>query len=374
MLDGKICNFMKEPINKALNTKYMIQQQILSLADKYQERTEKLAKIYHILSEIKEIDVGTAPKDLVWKDGKISLFRYQRSTPATIKTPLLICYALVNKQDMMDLQPDRSVIRKFLDLGLDVYIIDWGYVTRADRYTSMDDYINGYLNGCVEYIRRTHQIGKINLLGVCQGGTFSVIYAAIHPEKIKNLVVMVAPIDFSSKEGLLFQWSTYLNVDEIIENNGGIMPGELLNVGFDMLKPMSKLRKYTSVVDMMDDEDKLMNFLRMEKWVANSPDQAGECFKQFIKDLYQENKLIKNELVVGNHKVNMKNITMPILNIYAESDHLVPPPCSIPLDKYVGSKDVQTYKFPGGHIGVFVGARSQKELAPTIVNWLKERD
>ncbi|GAB4124468.1 MAG: class III poly(R)-hydroxyalkanoic acid synthase subunit PhaC [Raineya sp.] len=361
-------------INKYLKNKNMLQEQILSLSEKYQERTEKLAQSYQTLYGIKEIDIATAPKDLVWKDGKISLFRYKRETPATIKTPLLISYALVNKQDMMDLQPDKSVIRKFLNLGLDVYIIDWGYVTRADRYTSMDDYINGYIDGCVNYIRQTHQIQKINLLGVCQGGTFSTIYASINPDKIKNLIVMVAPIDFSNKEGLLFQWATYLDVDKMIENNGGIMPGELLNVGFDMLKPMSKLRKYTSVIDMMDDEAKLMNFLRMEKWVANSPDQAGECFKQFIKDLYQENKLIKGELVVGKHKVNLKNLTMPILNIYAEADHLVPPPCSIPLEKHVGSKDVKTYKFPGGHIGVFVGARSQNELSPTIVNWLKERD
>ncbi|MDX1904640.1 MAG: class III poly(R)-hydroxyalkanoic acid synthase subunit PhaC [Thermonemataceae bacterium] len=366
--------FFTKLIDEILNLSLMLPKEILSVTEKYTERTEKLAQSYQTLYGVEEIDIATTPKDLVWKDGKISLYRYKRDKKATIKTPLLICYALVNTEDMMDLQADRSVIRKFLDLGLDVYIINWGYVSRADRYTTMDDYINGYLGACVDFIRKEHNIQKINLLGVCQGGTFSLIYSAIHPEKIKNLITMVTPVDFSNKEGLLFQWSEFLDVDAIIENNGGVMPGDLLNISFDMLKPMAKIRKYTNVVDIMDDEDKLMNFLRMEKWVANSPDQAGECFKQFIKDLYQGNKLIKGELSVGKYKVSLDKITMPVLNIYAEADHLVPPPCSIPLEKHIPSKDVQTYKFPGGHIGVFVGARSQNELSPTIVKWLSDRD
>ena len=351
-----------------------MKEKIIQQAEKYAEKANKVFQSYQTLSEINEIDIATTPKEKVWNDGKITLYHYKREGKAKLKTPLLIAYALVNKQDMMDLQPDRSIIRKLLELGLDIYIIDWGYVSRADRYTSMDDYINGYMDSCVDFVREQHGLDKINLLGVCQGGTFSTIYSATHPEKIKNLITMVTPIDFSPKEGLLFRWSKDMNVDELVENNGGIIPGEFLNLGFEMLKPMAKIRKYTGVVDIMDDRDKVLNFLRMEKWVSDSPDQAGACFRQFIKDLYQQNKLIKGELVVGPYQVNLKNITMPLLNIYAASDHLVPPACSIPFEKYVGSKDVKTYEFPGGHIGVFVGARSQSELSPTIFDWLKERD
>ena len=88
----------------------------------------------------------------------------------------------------------------------------------------------------------------------------------------------------------------------------------------------------------------------------------------------QHNKLIKGELVVGEHKVDLKNLTMPLLNIYAMYDHLVPPSATIPLNDYVGSKDKTIYKFEGGHIGVFVGGKSQKELSPAVSKWLKERD
>ncbi|MGD1842196.1 MAG: class III poly(R)-hydroxyalkanoic acid synthase subunit PhaC [Thermonemataceae bacterium] len=346
----------------------------IEATEQYIDKAEKLMEGYQTLSEIEEIDVATSPKEEVWRDGKIVLYKYKRERPATVSTPLLITYALVNRQDMMDLQPDRSLIRKFIDLGLEIYMIDWGYVTRADRYTSMDDYINHYLGSCVDYVRQAHQLDKINLLGVCQGGTFSVIYTSLYPEKIKNLITMVAPIDFSPNDGLLFRWARDMDVDALVDNSGGIISGDFLNAGFDMLKPLAKMRKYTNLADMMDSKNKLLNFLRMEKWVADSPDQAGECFRQFIKEFYQENRLVEGNFKLNGEAVLLKNITMPLLNIYAAADHIVPPACTIPLEKHVSSKDVQTYEFPGGHIGVFVGSRSQKELSPTIVDWLKKRD
>ena len=112
----------------------------------------------------------------------------------------------------------------------------------------------------------------------------------------------------------------------------------------------------------------------MEKWIFDSPGQAGECLRQFIKECYQDNKLVKGELRLGEHTADLSNITMPLLNIYASADHLVPPAATKPLNDLVGSQDKTLYEFQGGHIGVFVGSRSQKELAPAIADWLKKRD
>ena len=336
------------------------------------ETTNKIIAGYQTIQQIDEVEVATAPKEIVWQEGKIKLYRFS-TEPGSEKrsgTPLLIVYALVNRSDMMDLQPDRSIIRNLLQHGQDVYLIDWGYATRADRYTTLDDYINGSVDDMVNFILKTHKISKLNLLGVCQGGTFSLIYSALHPEKVNKLVTMVTPVDFSTEDGLLFKWSRSLDIDALVDGFGGVIPGEFLNFGFDQLKPMGKVRKVGNLISILDDKDKLLNYLRMEKWIADSPNQAGEAYRQFIKDLYQQNKLIKGELVVGS-KVDLKNITMPLLNIYATEDHLVPPSASIPLNDFVGSKDKTLYKFPGGHIGVFVGSRSQKELAPAINKWLK---
>lgn len=337
------------------------------------EASAKMVTGYDNLLKIDEVDVATTPKELVYRVDKVALYRYTRETPAKFATPIVISYALVNRHDMLDIQPDRSFVRNLLAQGFDVYIIDWGYPTKADKYVTLDDYVNWFLNDIVDFVRKNNGVEKVNLMGICQGGTISIIYSSLHNDKIKNLVTLVTPVDFSTNDGLLFRWSKNINFDRLVDTYGAI-PGEFLNNGFSMLKPMMKVNKYMGVLDMMQDKEKVLNFLRMEKWINDSPDQAGECFRQFMKDLYQGNKLIKGELVVGNQKVSLKNVTMPVMNIYAAEDHLVPPAATIPFNDHVGTKDNELYKFPGGHIGVFVGARSQKELAPAVAKFLGNRD
>jgi polyhydroxyalkanoate synthase len=344
-----------------------------ALIDDVIETQKKIAKSYDTLKAIEEIDIATAPKELVWQDGKIKLYRYKRETPATIKTPILISYALVNTYKMMDIQPDRSFIRNLLNLGADIYLADWGYPTQADKYVTMDDYINEYIMDMVNFIKAKHKIDKINLLGICQGGTLVTIFSALYPELVKNLITLVTPIDFSKNDGLLFRWSRDMDINKLVDYYG-VIPGEFLNQAFAMLKPMINTGKFLTVLNSVQDKERLMNFLRMEKWINDSPNQAGECYRQFIIDLYQKNKLFNGELEIGGKNVNLKNISMPLLNIYAEEDHLVPPSATIPLNEAVGTTDKTLYNFKGGHIGVFVGSRSLKELAPAVCEWLTKRD
>ena len=345
-----------------------------NLVEEMNSLTTKMLKSYDAFSNLQDVEIAISPKTAVYSEDKLTLYKYNRETEPTYKTPVLIVYALVNTYKMLDIQPDRSYIQNLLAAGLDVYLIDWGNPTKVDKFLSIDDYVNGYINNCVDFIRKKNRVEKINILSICQGGTLSVIYSSLYPNKIKNLVTHVTPIDFSTNDGLLFRWSRDMDFDKIVDGFDGLIPGEFLNQGFDMLKPMMKLQKQQTLSSAIEDKDKLMNFLRMEKWISESPDQAGQCFKEFMKDLYQENKLAKGELEVGGKKVNLKNLTSNLLNIYATEDHLVPPAATIPLNDLVGSKDNELYSFKGGHIGVFVGGKSQKELAPAVTTWLKKRD
>ena len=320
------------------------------------------------------MDMDITPKEVVYSQDKMKLYHYKSQVRKTklCKVPLLITYALVNRQYMMDIQPDRSTIKAFLEEGLDVYLIDWGYPTASDKYLTMDDYINGYMHDCVEFIREQNKISKFNLLGVCQGGTFSTIYTALYPENIKNLVTMVTPIDFSNNDSLLFAWSKNMNIDKMVDAYG-VIPGELMNLSYAMLKPFSlNIDKYIGLVEKMDDKKFLENFLRMEIWINDSPDQVGETIRQFVNDLYKENKLVKGELVIGDRKVDLKNIKAPLLNVYAEYDHLVPPSSSKALNDLVGSTDKETISFGVGHIGMYVSSKSKKEITPKITSWILE--
>jgi polyhydroxyalkanoate synthase len=274
---------------------------------------------------------------------------------------------------MLNLQDDRSVVKSLLEAGNDVYMIDWGYPTAEDKFMTMDDHINWYMDECVEYIRKATGAKKVNLMGICQGGTFSTIYTACHQEKVNSLITLVTPIDFETNDGLLFKWGKDLKIDSMIDHYG-VVPADVMNFSYLILKPLTlSFDKYVKMVPKMHDRKFLENYMRMERWTFDSPDQEGETLRQFIKDLYQGNKLVKGELVVGDYTVNLKNITCPVLMACGDADHLVPLAASEKFVEYVGSDDATYMHFKTGHIGMFTSSRSQKEIIPNITEWLAKR-
>ncbi|WP_266160841.1 class III poly(R)-hydroxyalkanoic acid synthase subunit PhaC [Dyella silvatica] len=334
----------------------------------------KLAAGVGNLRGLREPEYANTPREAVYREDKLTVWHFKGSQAPTAKTPILIVYALVNTAWMTDLQADRSLVRNLLAQGEDVYLLDWGYPDGADRWLGLDDYINGYLDRCVDAVRERHGLKAINLLGICQGGAFSLCYTALQPAKVKNLITMVTPVDFHTKDNMLSHWTRDLDVDLFVDTLGNI-PAELMNWVYLTLKPLRlNQQKYISLVDILDNPVELENFLRMERWIFDSPDQAGEAFREFIKDFYQGNKLVQGTLSIGGKPVDLGMITQPVLNIFAEQDHLVPPDASRALGKHVGTTDYTQLAFKGGHIGIYVSGRAQREVPPAIHQWLNARN
>lgn len=346
------------------------------LAEELSDFSSKLINSFQTLQQINDIDVDQTPKELVFQADKLRLYRYLPLTdqPSNKQAPLLIVYALVNRYYMIDLQADRSLVRGLLEQGQSVYLIDWGYPDPADRYVDLDDYINDYIDSCVDACSQHAGSEQVNLLGICQGGTLSLCYTALHPHKVKNLITMVTPVDFHTEDNLLSHLAREVDTDLAVDTYGNI-PGAVLNDAYNSLMPMRLgIQKNLGMPAHLADKDKALNFLRMEKWIYDSPDQAGEAFRQFIKDFFQQNKLVKGEITIGNQPVLLSNIQQPVLNVYATQDHLVPPSASKALKQVIGSQDYEEYAFKAGHIGIFVSGRAQREVPPQLANWLKARE
>ncbi len=333
----------------------------------------KLAKGLNTLGKIGELEDGISPRDVVYEEDKMTLYHYRPRVEKQNPIPVLIIYALVNRPYMADLQKDRSMIRGMLDAGLDVYLIDWGYPDASDSYLVLEDYINGYIDRCVDVVCDRNDLYQINLFGICQGGVFSLCYTALHQEKIKNLTTVVTPVDFHTKNDLLGKMIRHVDVDLLVDTEGNIS-GDDMNAVYLSMKPFQMMgQKYVDVVNILDDTEKLRNFMRMEKWIFDSPDQAGETLREFAKQFYQENGLVKGSVKIGDDTVDLENITVPILNIYATADHLVPPDSSKALAGCVSSKDYTELEFPGGHIGIFVSGKAQQMIPPAVGKWLDKR-
>jgi len=351
----------------------LILERMAEDTEKAQQRASKASDV--LLGEL-DYELGSTPYEIVYEEDRVRLKHYTRNENAEQKlnAPLLVVYALINRETMLDLQPDRSVVKTFLQEGIDLYMVDWGYPTRKDRFLTIDDHVNGYLDNIVDFIRRRRDTAKINLMGICMGGTFCVMYAALHPEKIKNLITTVTPTNFDTDKGLLHVWMKDIDADRMIRTFGNI-PGDLMNFGFLLLNPARlMIDKYVGFIENMDSRDFVENFVRMERWIFDSPDVPGETFRQFVEDCYQKNLLIRNQLMLGGKRVDLKNLTMPLLNFFGEYDHLVPPPACDRLVEAVGSSDAENVCLETGHIGIYVSSKFQRQFAPRIARWLKERD
>jgi len=345
-----------------------------SLAEETESAQKRMGRAADVLLGELKTDISTTPYDIVYQQDRVKLKHYKPMVKKEVQTPLLLVYALINRETILDLQPGRSVVENFLQKGVDVYMIDWGYPSRKDRFLGIDDHVNVYINDVVDFIRDHENVQKINILGICMGGTFSVIFSCLHPEKVQNLITTVTPTTFDIDTGLLNIWMHKVPVDQTIATFGNI-PGDFLNFGFLMLNPARlMIDKYIGLYEFLDDKQFVENFIRMEKWIFDSPDVPGETFREFTKDCFQENLLIQNKMVVGGRRVDLKNLTMPLLNIYGKFDHLVPPEACKQLTSRVGSTDTEDVCLNTGHIGIYVSSKYQQEFVPKIAEWLKKRD
>jgi polyhydroxyalkanoate synthase len=341
---------------------------------------KRVAVATSTLATVREGDVKIAqtPREEICRLGGRTLHRIIRDGPARIRPPVLVTYAMVGHWNVLDLQDDRSFLRNLIEAGCEIYVTDWGHPTLADQFDDFGDLINGYMDGFVDAICERHGIAAITLLGICQGGLLSLCYAALNPDKVSNLITVVTPVDFHADQeeervdsGFMNVWTRGLTADDIdlLVKAMGNIPGEVGGTMFSLMTPLRTLAKYNmTLIQAGQSADALMNFLRMEKWLSDRPDHTGAAAQQWLKDLYQENKLARGELIINGRLVDLNAVAMPVLNIYSDTDTVIHPRASKAMRSRVGSKDYTELPVSGGHIGIFV-ARSKK-LSNSIADWL----
>ena len=346
-----------------------------SMADEASATFSRLARLPFLWQRAQRTRKGVTPSEVVYEQDRIKLLRYLSNDPPKFKTPLIFVFALVNRPYILDLKEGKSVVSHFVQRGFDTYLLDWGAPTDAERYLTLDDHVNGYLLDVVEHVLERTGAPQVNILGYCMGGTLSAIFTALHQKLVKNLILLAAGIDFASRDGLLQLWTdaSIFDVDQFVSAYGNCPPWFLQNA-FLMLKPVQNLlEKPINLFERLTDEDYVDDYFTMEGWLNDNIPVPGEVFREFVKYLYQQNRLVRGTMPIGKHTVDLKAITCPILNLMAAKDDLVPCSQSKAFNDLVSSSDRRTIEYPAGHIGLAVGSRAQKELWPQACQWLEAR-
>ncbi len=333
--------------------------------------TDMLSQGLELLRQTGGFDYVYNKRTLVYQHDKLKLYHYEPKVKNPLKTPLLVVFATVNRPEILDLFPEHSFIRGLLDEGADVYMLDWGYPDKNDADISFSDYVNDYLHYTIKFILDTTNQPAVNLLGICQGGLMCLCYTALY-RYVKNLVLISAPVDFSTDDNTVAQLLNKIDMRKLTELTGNV-PGAWLTQFFISLRPFELVgKKYLNFIDKLADEISTEKFLRVEKWLNDAPDQAGRAFREMAEMFYRDNKLIKGKLFLGGRKVDLKNVVVPVLNVIASEDEIVPPSASHCLKNYVKSIDYIEQVYPSGHIGIYVSNKVGKRMSASIASWLKK--
>jgi polyhydroxyalkanoate synthase len=317
---------------------------------------------------------GHTPYDVVATRGPVRLLYYAPRGEKRYKTPVLIAYSLINRYYILDFMPGRSLIEYLTGQGHPCYVIDWGVPTSADRYKTWGDYTLGYLGMAVRTIKARESVEKVHLYGYCMGGTLAMAYAALRPEGIATFTAMAVPVDFH-EGGMLAHWTQpkFFNVDALVDAHGNV-PTWLMESGFRFMSPLSSVTKWRDLWENREADGFVDTWRQMERWSADNVPFPGEVYRQYIRDCYQKNVFCRSEMVVDGERVDLANITCPVLVVLAEKDNIVPERMATAITEVVGSEEVVVRKFPTGHIGLSSSSKAPKAFWPAISEWLAAHD
>ncbi len=319
--------------------------------------------------------MAQTPRDVVWKRGKTTLYRYRLQTEQTCPIPyLMVPWLGISRSYVLDMLPGHSMIEYLVQQGHDLYLLDWGDIAEEDKDLGLEEVVLRILPRAIDELLDASGAQELNLNGFCLGGLITSCYLGLKLDApVKNYIAIVTPIDFD--QGGLFK--VWLGRDEfpvelIVERFGGIPP-QFMGVGFKMLRPTNDAAAYSGLWFNMHKKDYLPVFKAMNRWANDFVGMPGRFFTQLQKECYSQNKLLKGELRLRGRRVDLGDIHQPMFVAAASKDNIVPPLAAEALMHAVSSTDKEYVELPGGHISVFSGRQAHKVLWPKLHEWVMAR-
>jgi polyhydroxyalkanoate synthase len=333
----------------------------------------RMKNFSEMIMNAKEPQVGPTQREEIYRKNKSRLWRYRGSR--RIKTPLLFVPNLgISRPYIFDLMHKGSFIEHMTEQGFDFFLVDWGVFGPEDNDLTLEYAVTKILPRMARKALEASGASEISVLGYCMGAPLSLSYLASTPEfPLKNYIDMAGPIDFS-RSGLFGIWldRRFFDVDKYVDTLGTI-PADMVKLGFKLLKPTMDLTTNVNLWWNLWNPEYVAGFQALNKWANEYLPFPGEFFRQWVKDYYQQNKLIRGELEMAGRPVRLEQITCPVLAVGAKEDNIAPPACVRPLVDAVGSRDKEYVELPGGHISLIAGRGASVHCWPKVSSWLAAR-
>jgi polyhydroxyalkanoate synthase len=317
--------------------------------------------------------IGLTPKEVVYRRNKTRLYRYRSAR--TVPVPVLFVPNLgISRPTIFDLQPGASFVEFMCGLGHDFYLLDWGVFGEEDNGLTLEHCVTEILPRVVRRVLATSGARELAVIGYCMGAPLSVSFVAQHPDvPVRAYVNMAGPIDFS-QAGLFARWldKRYYDVDRVVDTVGAI-PANWVRAGFKMLRPTMDVSTALNLWWNLDNPRYVEGYRALSRWANEYVPFPAEFFRQWVRDFYQDNRLVRGDLRLGDRPVDLRQVRCPILVVGAKEDYIAPPGCVRALVEHVGSRDTEYIELPGGHISLIAGRAASVHCWPRVSAWLAAR-
>lgn len=314
---------------------------------------------------------GTTPSDEVWAEGTARVVRYRSERRGG--EPVLLVHALVTRPWILDLTPERSLVAFLLSEGFDVFLLDWGEPTRADRDRGLLEYAMTLMRAEQE-VMAVADSSRIHLIGYCMAGTLCLVRAAAWPDPhLGSLAVIAAPVDAAVSGGMATMMSSRLLKPTLALDGSGMVPRSYVRESFHVLRPRAIKTVYRRLFRRRGEEDYRTFYGALARWVWEHGKLPGALFFDLV-DMFRSNGLYEGTLRLGDRVASPRRIEAPILSVIASRDHIVPPGSSLGLSSITGMKaDTEVVRAPGGHVSMLAGSGAREVLWPALGAWLRAR-
>jgi polyhydroxyalkanoate synthase len=325
------------------------------------------------LATAPEPAIGLTPRETIYRRNKARVYRYR--SPRARPLPVLFVPNLgISRPAIFDLQPGASFVEYMCGQGFDFFLLDWGVYGEEDNGLTVDECVTALLPRVARRVREASGRDELAVIGYCMGAPLSAAFTALHPEvAVRAYVNMAGPIDFS-RAGLFARWldKRFYDVDRVVDVMGAI-PAEWVKLGFKLLRPTMDVSTALNLWVNLDNPRYVEGYRALSRWANEYVPFPGEFFRQWVREFYQENRLVKGELVLGGRRVDLAAIGCPVFVVAGREDYIAPAPCVRALLEHVGSRDATALELPGGHISLIAGRSASVHCWPRVSEWLTSR-
>ena len=272
-------------------------------------------------------NVATAKGKVVFRNKLIEIIHYNPTRKKMRETPMLIFPPWINKFYILDLQPENSMIRWLLSKRVNTFVVSWRSADDETKDYTWDDYVEQGILAAVDAVTKETGAEEINTVGYCIGGTL-LSSALAHMGKtgdtrIASATYFASQSDFElAGELKIFTGEDGLQqVDQVIEEHDGIMPGEMMGETFNWLRPADLVWRYVVDNYMMGKQPRPFDLLY---WNADQTNIPGPTHKTYLSKFYNENQLSHGKFEVFGEPVSMADIKIPVFIQASRSDHICP--------------------------------------------------